>query len=232
MNNCYRASSLSALLILAFSFGCATIVRSQESSSDQITRLKSAVVIVTTYDDRGKPLLQGSGFFIESEEVVTNLHVINRASEIRVEAFDGSKSSVQAILATDEKSDLALMRVDGRSFKSETLRIDATVPVEGEPITLISNPQGSHWKVTRGCIGLLWEFQGLGERLQITASILPGSSGGPVLNARGEVIGVAVMYLNSDEDLNFAIPVKRLKALQAQARLTEPGTTLNPQQTR
>lgn len=186
---------------------------------------------MTTYDDRGKPLLQGSGFFIDSGEVATNFHVIKNASQIRIETFNRTISTVKTILATDEKSDLALMQVDSPSPQLTILAMKTTAPAEGEAIMVISNPQGSHWKVTRGSIGLLWEFQGLGERLQITAAISPGSSGGPVLNARGEVIGIAAMYFNSVEDLNFAVPVARLQALQLKAlhvQAREAGARVEP----
>lgn len=186
---------------------------------------------MTTYDDQGKPLLQGSGFFIDSGEVATNFHVIKNASQIRIETFNRTISTVKTILATDEKSDLALMQVDSPSPQLTILAMKTTAPAEGEAIMVISNPQGSHWKVTRGSIGLLWEFQGLGERLQITAAISPGSSGGPVLNARGEVIGIAAMYFNSVEDLNFAVPVARLQALQLKAlhlQAREAGARVEP----
>lgn len=186
---------------------------------------------MTTYDDRGKPLLQGSGFFIDSGEVATNFHVIKNASQIRIETFNRTISTVKTILASDEKSDLALMQVDSPSPQLTILAMKAAAPAEGEAIMVISNPQGSHWKVTRGSIGLLWEFQGLGERLQITAAISPGSSGGPVLNARGEVIGIAAMYFNSVEDLNFAVPVARLQALQLKAlhlQAREAGARVEP----
>ena len=184
---------------------------------------------MTTYDDAGKPLLQGSGFFIDSREIVTNFHVIKNASQIRVETFDRTISTVESILASDEKSDLALLRVDSPSPQSTVLPLKLTASAEGESVTVISNPQGSQWKVTSGSIGLLWEFQGLGERLQVSATISPGSSGGPVLNSRGEVIGIAAMYFNSVDALNFAVPVERLKALQRkvrhlQARVTIPSS--------
>jgi len=72
-----------------------------------IRRFQRAVVVVTTYDDRGKPLLQGSGFFIASDRVVTNSHLIRHASQIRVKTFDGATVTVQTVLAFSDKTDLA-----------------------------------------------------------------------------------------------------------------------------
>lgn len=228
MINRHRARTLSAFVVVGLVLFCAPLVRAQRSQAEQMTRLKKAVVIVTTYDGRGKPLLQGSGFFIDRGEIVTNFHVIKNASQIRVETFNRTISVVKAILATDERSDLALLRIDSPSPQLTVLSLKTSAPAEGESATLISNPQGSHWKVTRGSIGLLWEFHGFGERLQISATISPGSSGGPVLDSRGEVIGVAAMYFNSVEDLNFAVPVERLQALQLKAQTLAQGREARP----
>ena len=172
---------------------------------------------MTTFDDRGKPLLQGSGFFIDSDQVATNFHVIKNASQIRIESFNRMVSTVSVVLATDEKSDLALLRLSAPSPQTTVLSLKTRATAEGDSVTVISNPQNSQWKVTRGSTGLLWEFQGLGERLQISAPISPGSSGGPVLDADGEVVGIASMYFNSIENLSFAVPVARLQALQLKA---------------
>lgn len=228
MHNRHVAGSLSALIFAAAFLIFVPLASAQQSSAEQITRLKKAVVIVTTYDGQGKPLLQGSGFFIESDLVATNFHVIKNASQIRIETFNRTIAAVTSVFVKDEKSDLALLRLDSPSPQSTVLPLKTTAPAEGDLVTVISNPPGAHWRVTRGTTGLLWEFQGLGERLQITAAISPGSSGGPVLDARGEVVGIATMYFNSIENLSFAVPVERLhalqlKALNAQARLTGFG---------
>ena len=97
------------------------------------------------------------------------------------------------------------------------LAVDRARPTEGEPIILLSNPQGSTWKVARGVVGRIWEFANTGSRLQITADVLPGSSGGPVINRRGLVVGIAVMRMDSGDNLNFAVPAASLQRLQTQS---------------
>lgn len=216
MKRRHVAGSLSAALVVLGFFISASVGCAQESP-EKIARLKNGVVIVTTFDERGKPLLQGSGFFIDTDQVATNFHVIQNARQIRVETFNRMVSTVSAVLATDEKSDLALLRLSEPSHQSTVLPLKTTAIAEGDSVTVISNPQNYQWKVTRGSTGLLWEFQGLGERLQITAAISPGSSGGPVLDADGQVVGIASMYFNSLENLSFAVPVARLQALQLKA---------------
>lgn len=210
---------LLGLITFAIFLSSASLAAARESSQNPMAQLKRAVVIVTTYDDRGKPLLQGSGFFIDREQVVTNLHVLKGARQIRIETFQGTTTIVKSVLATNEKNDLALLGIGQACPGSTVLELVAAAPIEGESIVVVSSPQGSRWKVTRGNVGMLWEFEGIGKRLQITAAIFPGSSGGPVLNERGQVIGIAALHADSADDLNFAVPVESLKDLQAHANL-------------
>ncbi len=215
-----------AVLIIALTFISASASAS-ESSSNQITHLKRAVVVITTYDAAGTALLQGSGFFINPNQVVTSLHVINGANLIRIETFAGTTATVQSVVAINQEADLALLRLAAPCPDAETLQLVSTPPREGDAVMLLSNPQGARWKITRGNVGLLWEFSGFRTRLQITATITPGSSGGPVLNEQGQVVGIAAQYVNSVEALNFAVPVASLRKLQAQARLADTISRLS-----
>lgn len=220
MPNRHLAGSLSAIIVAVVFLIAAPVASAQESTAEQIARLKKAVVIITTYDSHGKPQLQGTGFFIYADQIATNFHVVKNAFQIRIETIDREIATVTSILASDEKSDLALLQLgsqDSLTPRNVVLPLKTTAPAEGDAITVISNPMGSHWKITRGCTGLLWEFHGMGERLQISAAISPGSSGGPVIDARGEVVGIATMYFNSIDNLSFAVPVERLHALQLKA---------------
>ena len=200
-------------LILPIIFVCAPTALAKQPSEQMLATSKHAVVIVTTYDERGKPKFQGSGFFIATDCIVTNAHVIKQASLIRVKTFAGTTVNIQRVIASDTNADLALLQTDAPCPQVTTLEMDYSTLVEGEPITVVSNPKGSHWKTTQGQIGTTWEFQDSGPRIQITASVLPGSSGGPVLNQHGRVIGIAVAHTASADDLNFAIPAKSLRTL-------------------
>jgi S1-C subfamily serine protease len=176
--------------------------------------LKRAVVIVRTIDREGKSLLQGSGFFIAADRIVTNLHVINGADVIRIETFDGKTTTVRNVVAVDEADDLALLELEAPKANAAVLQLANSV-LEGEAIVVMSHPAGSRWKLTHGQVGPVWKFKGTGKRIQITASIFPGSSGGPVVNQEGDVVGIAVMHFDGNDDLNFAVPARSLKALQA-----------------
>jgi S1-C subfamily serine protease len=193
---------------------------SLEPSAEVLARVKRAVVLITTFDQDGNPEKQGSGFFLTADRVVTNLHVVDTASQIRISTFTGKTFIADLILAADKNSDLALLQLSAPCSDATALMLAEIEPLEGVPVMLVSNPVGAHWRVTAGEVGPSWSFFEIGERLQITADVLPGSSGGPVLNLEGRVIGIAVMHLESDDNLNFAVPVARLKELQTSAAAT------------
>ena len=188
---------------------------SLEPSAEVLARVKRAVVLITTYDQRGTPEKRGSGFFLTADRVVTNLHVVNTASQIHISTFTGKTFTAAVILAADKNSDLALLQLNAPCIDATALALAEVEPLEGQPVMLVSNPLGAHWRVTVGEVGAPWSFFEIGERLQITADVLPGSSGGPVLNLEGHVIGIAVMHVESNDNLNFAVPVARLRELQA-----------------
>lgn len=206
-------------MAFALLFALAPLVAAQkavpEVSAEKVALLKRAVVIVTTVDRQGKPLLQGSGFFIAPNLIVTNMHVIKDAGLIRIQTFGGNTSTVHNIVAANEREDLALLQVETPNADATILQLAASAPVEGEAIVVMSNPRGSQWKLTQGQVGPIWKFKNTGNRIQITASIFPGSSGGPVVNKEGHVVGVAVMHVESAYDLNFAVSAQSLKALRA-----------------
>lgn len=198
---------------------CCPQLIAQQPASQMIQHFQRAVVAVTTYDARGKLHLQGSGFFIASDRIVTNSHVLKHARQIRIKTFEGTTLEVQAVLATNDKTDLAVLKIARTDLNPAVLQLEDAVPVEGEPIILISHPKGSRWKISRGNLGQTWEFTGIGPRIEITAAIRPGSSGGPVINDQGRVIGIAVMHVAGAADLNFVVPGESLRALQASAGL-------------
>jgi S1-C subfamily serine protease len=207
------------LKVLAFLIASVSFVAAQRAnptdSAETIRTLKRAVVIVSTEDQQHQALLQGTGFFISTDLIVTNLHVIRKAGFIKIKMFDGASREVWNVVAVSEKEDLALLQLESPEANVAVLQLADSVPKEGETILVMSNPRDSQWKLTRGRVGPIWQFQGTGKRFQITASILPGSSGGPVVNQEGRVVGVAAMHMESEDDLNFAVPAESVRALQA-----------------
>ena len=210
-----------APLVILLITACST--SAQTPPQELVNQVKRAVVIVTTFDQHTKPLQQGSGFFIAPDRVVTNFHVIKSATEIRIKTFNGETVSVKTVLASDVHADLAILLIGTPCLDTTSLQVADILPVEGERLMVISNPKGSRWKVSAGQVGTTWNFEHLGSRMQITASLAPGSSGGPVVNLQGHVIGIAVMHTGGADDLDFAVPADRLKDLQSASLTTRPG---------
>jgi serine protease Do len=162
----------------------------------------------------------GSGFIIHKDGyVVTNNHVIDRASEITVELDDGRKLPAQ-LLSADAEADLALLKIsDPKPFPTITLG-DSSDLMIGEPAIAIGNPFGYSHSVSTGIVSALHRElkdmenkESLANLIQTDAAINPGNSGGPLLNAYGQVIGINTAIRSDAQNIGFAIPVNRLRDL-------------------
>ena len=179
-----------------------------------IKRIKPSVVIVFVYDDKGEFLKLGSGFFIsQSGDIITNYHVLQGADSAEVKTSDGKTYPITYIVAEDEQSDIIRLSVDIPSKYVHSLSLSATVPEVGERIIVYGSPLGLEKTVSDGIVSAIREVPGYGKLIQITAPISPGSSGSPVLNMKGEVIGVATFQMIEGQNLNFAIPSERITSL-------------------
>jgi S1-C subfamily serine protease len=187
----------------------------QTPHSELVARAKRSVVLITTYDAGGQPEKQGSGFFLARDRVATNFHVVETASRIQIRTFNGKTVFASSVVAMDKTSDLALLQLSEPIGEATPLELSDVMPAAGQSLLLVSNPAGTQGKVSFGVVGPSWKFVNFGERMQITAQVAAGSSGAPVLDFEGRVIGVAVMHVESTENLSFAIPVARLRSLQS-----------------
>lgn len=176
-------------------------------------------------EDKSKqPISLGSGFILENGKVVTNLHVIEGAKYGYVlENGSSKKHSIEGYYQIDKINDLAILSVP--TLTSKPLPISTLdQPEVGEKIYAIGNPKGLSGTISEGIVSGIRSMENK-SLIQITAPISPGSSGGPVINNKGEVIGVAVGTLTSGQNLNFAIPVKLLTTLANKG--TSSITSLN-----
>jgi serine protease Do len=155
----------------------------------------------------------GSGFVVgEDGRVATNFHVIRGANEAKVVLGNGKEYQAVEVLAVDEDQDLAILRIEARKLKPLPLG-DSTKIKPGERIVAIGHPLGLGATVSDGLVSGLREISEKQSLVQISAPISQGSSGGPVFNDRGEVIGVSTLMVASGQNLNFAVPVNALKAM-------------------
>ena len=203
-------SGLSCLLTWQNSFA-------QDELPELVRRIKPAAVAIETFDARGDKLSRGSGFFIDKDRIVTNRHVIDGAYRAEVHLNSGNTFPVKTVVAVDAEADVALLKVEAPVAQVRTLSLDRTSPQEGESVVVIGNPFGLEGSVTNGIVSAVRDIPGFGRIIQITAPISPGSSGSPVVNMHGQVIGVATLQITGGQSVNFAIPSERIAQLDRTA---------------
>ncbi len=163
---------------------------------------------------------QGSGFIIDSQGIIlTNAHVVKDADQVSVKLRDGRtfKGEVRGV---DEPSDLAVVKIQGKDLPVAPLGDSSQIQV-GEWAIAVGNPLGLDNTVTLGIISTLNRSSsqvGIPDMrldfIQTDAAINPGNSGGPLLNDRGEVIGINTAIRAGAEGIGFAIPIDKAKAIK------------------
>ena len=210
--NKFTAATILTLLLM-FCFG-AVAVSAQDYLPDLVRRVKPSAVAIETFDAKGATITRGSGFFVGGDKIITNRHVIEKSSRVEVHLMNGKKFVVRGVLAIDGEGDLALLQVNVPAGDAVPLPIVRAVPQEGESIVVIGNPYGLEGSVSNGIVSAVREIPGYGKIIQITAPISPGSSGSPVVNMLGQVIGVATLQAAEGQSLNFAVPGERVLQLK------------------
>ena len=199
-----------------------TISRVPAQTAPQIAeKALAATVYLEMQDSKGVPLGFGSGFFVGDNLIATNYHVIEGAARGTAKLVGQfSTYTIEGVTATDQTNDLALLKVTMSGIKPLPLGNSSDVKI-GETVYVAGNPKGLEGTFSNGIISSRRDPY-TKERLQMTAPISPGSSGGPVLNSKGEVIGVSFMTLVGGQNLNFAIPSRYLTELLTESTPAKP----------
>jgi hypothetical protein len=173
-----------------------------------------SIVSIVMSDKDGHPIAQGSGFLISKDgRVVTNYHVIRNGSSALVKLPNGSFFAVDGVLASDKDRDVAVIKAHGNGFRTLTLGDSNRLQV-GEEVVAIGNPLSLESTVSNGIVSAIRTVEDEGGKfVQITAPISPGSSGGPLFNMAGEVVGITTSHLIGGQNLNFAIPINDVKLM-------------------
>jgi S1-C subfamily serine protease len=210
----YRSAAGTAVLILLLSAGGLGSGRAQDSLPELIKRVVPAVVTVVGFNAAGKVIRLGSGVFIDPEgHLITNLHVITGVARAEVKLLQGEIYPLTAMVAADEKADLVKLAVNLPGGAPHYLTVSGARPAAGERVLVLGSPLGLEQTATDGMVSAVRTIRDRGEFLQISASISPGSSGGPVVNMKGQVIGIATFQVRG-QNLNFAVPGYRILALR------------------
>ncbi|HEV2764986.1 MAG TPA: trypsin-like peptidase domain-containing protein [Pyrinomonadaceae bacterium] len=205
------------LLAVVFFAAAAAHASAQEASLPELVRrVKPTVVSVITYNAKGETLTTGSGFFIRPGQVVTNLHVVERAHRVEVRTFGGKGRTYTAdgLLVTDEEGDLAVLGVGASDDRQPTVQLAPALPEEGEKVFVIGSPLRLEGSISDGIVSALREVPSLGRIVQITAPISHGNSGSPVFNMKGQVVGVVTIKVTNGQNINLAIESSRVARLR------------------
>lgn len=215
------------IMIVVLCLFCLTSAVYAQTVPKLAEKALAATVLLEMTDGNGIPLGIGSGFFVKPNTIATNYHVIEGA--VRGTAKLVGKNTIytiEGVIAEDEDNDLSLLEVTAYGIKPLSLIDDSDTVKIGEAVYVAGNPKGLEGTFSDGIISSLRTLEYKNKRLQMTAPISPGSSGGPVLNQKGEVIGVSFAGLRAldAQNLNFAIPSNYLKKL---LELPKPSTPLS-----
>ena len=200
-------AAAAVVLVVAFLglyYGTGAVVKNKSGS----------VYYLETYDARNNLLAFGSGFVIgNGYDLATNFHVIEGASYVYAVSADGQEEILlENVKAYDKSSDLAVLH-SSVSFNAKPLTLANSDKVrQGDRIYAIGYPLGLSNTLSDGIVSARYMDLGV-DYLQITAAISPGSSGGALLNSRGQVVGVVCAYYDGGQNLNVAITSNTLKNL-------------------
>jgi len=210
------------VILIVVAVNLLALVAAQAQTARQIAQSSfPAVVLLVMEDTNRQPLGLGSGFFVREDVIATNLHVIDGAVTGYAKLVgQGKKYDLAGVVGLDEARDLVLLAVTGARAPSLLLGDSREVAV-GDEVYVVGNPLGLEGTFSQGIVSSIRQV-GSDTLLQVTAPISPGSSGGPVLNAQGKVIGIALATFKGGQNLNFAIPVSYLKPLVSNIRPATP----------
>ena len=155
----------------------------------------------------------GSGFFVSyNGYIVTNGHIVQNARNLVVKLRDKTGYTKVRVVKLDARKDIAVLKIDGYDFKPVRLG-NSDKLVVGQRVVAIGNPLGLESTVSDGLVSALRQTNGGIKLLQVSVPLSPGSSGGPLFNLQGEVVGITTASFLEGQNLNFAVPVNYLKGL-------------------
>ncbi len=209
------------------------------SPSQVYESVKDSVVVVKVYDRQGKQTGLASGVMLPSGDIITNYHVVKAG--VRYTVGRDQRNTRAILKAGDPDKDLCLLAplslgayahghliiaVPARLGKAGELKV-------GEPVYAVGAPEGLELTLSEGIIS---QLRGSGPHpiIQTTVAISPGSSGGGLFNAKGELVGITTFYLKEGQNLNFALPVEWIgevakEKIQEAPRVEEPTLVGEPE---
>jgi S1-C subfamily serine protease len=182
-----------------------------QSPSTIFRSAKPSIVFIVAGDEKGNPTVQGSGFVIAKDRIVTNHHVVAGTSTAIAIFSDGASSPITTVVADRVAKDIIILGV--ATGQRPAVSLGDELPLQqGDPVYAIGAPQGLELTLTNGIVSA---FRTTDDRflIQSTAAIGHGSSGGPLLNAEGKVVGITSAMLSDTPGIYFSVGVGDLKRM-------------------
>ncbi|GMU86706.1 MAG: hypothetical protein AMXMBFR48_19470 [Ignavibacteriales bacterium] len=180
--------------------------RHRKDLPEIVSESESSVFIIKNFNRRGKLVGVGTGFFIgDNNTAISNAHVFENGAYQKIHLFDGTVLDVTGKIYANAELDYIVFRTDNLKVY-KPLKISSSPGVRGEDIIVIGNPRGLESTISRGIISAFRKYQDDPKGIiQIDAAISAGSSGSPVINMYGEVIGIATAKILDCESCNLSI---------------------------
>jgi tetratricopeptide (TPR) repeat protein len=199
--------------------GCAAKTLSPDLPPLTINRMvadvQQAVATIRTFNPDMKPVGLGTGFFINDKgHLITNHHVLEGAYAATVKTRDGESYPVVSVLADNESVDLIQLAVDIPAERRHWLQIAETPPEIADQVVVVGSPLGLEQTVSEGIVSAIRDVPDVGTIFQFSAPISSGSSGSPVVNRYGQVVGIVSFQSRIGQNLNFALASDNLLKLE------------------
>jgi tetratricopeptide (TPR) repeat protein len=203
------------IFVLFFWTAMAGRLMAEVTLTDLVKKIRPAVVTVIVYDVNKKVVNIGSGFFIDKVgHLITNYHVLDGKYSAEVRTADGKTHPIKLVVADNKAVDLVKVLVDIPREKIKWIKVSRNLPSIAEQIMVVGSPMGLEQTVSEGIVSSIRQIPAVGDFFQMSAPISPGSSGSPVINLKGQVIGVATFQLIRGQNLNFAVTGKSVLKLK------------------
>src|SRR5579871_6919215 len=219
------AALVAAAVLAAPSMETAPTADGGELSAEQerVARIVQSVVYLAILDQSGQEISNGTGFLVDAQgTVVTNQHVVEDAAGLEATLANGQKRKVLGVVATGEvkSNDLAVIRLEKGNYLPLPLSLGRDLKA-GSLVTVVGSPEGLGFTASEGIVSAL-RPEGMprkrgeepfytGPLIQISVPIAGGSSGSPIVDRAGEVVGVVQAGFNGAGDINFAVPVSAVR---------------------
>jgi len=206
-------------LIVAVFFLTTLPVQVHALTPDQVfEKVKDAIVVVKTFDSKGKLKGLGSGVLISSGKVATNSHVVKGGSSYKV--CRGKQIVDATLYAEDQDKDICIL--DAKSITGKPAQLGKATSLKvGVPVYAVGAPQGLELSLSDGIVA---QLRGVPPPfIQTTAAVSPGSSGGGLFDGEGRLVGLITLYIEGGQNLNFAMPVEWISEIKPGRKTVAEG---------